>query len=162
MENALRKVRERTSLTRALKVFSHGVSALAVAAFLYLSFVAVRVSVYELIKLLVTLGVPFVILSVVRRVINAPRPYEIYDFYPTPPKNKKGLSFPSRHAFSAFAIGVALCFVSPLLGGILLATSALMCVARVLLGMHFIRDVLAGAVTGAASSLLGALIFSLT
>ena len=162
MENALRKVRERTSLTRALKIFSHGVSALAVAAFLYLTFVAVKASAYELIKLLVTLGVPFVILSVVRRVINAPRPYELYDFYDIPPKNKRGSSFPSRHAHSAVAIGTVLCFYSPILGGVLLLLGCLMCCARVLLGMHFIRDVLAGAVTGAASSLLGALIFSLT
>lgn len=162
MENALRKVRERASLTRALKIFSHGVSVLAVAAFLYLSFAAIRVSAYELMKLLVTLGVPFVILSVVRRVINAPRPYELYDFYDAPPKAKCGSSFPSRHAHSSIAIGTVLCFCSPILGSVLLLFGCLMCCARVLLGIHFIRDVLAGAVTGAVSSLLGALIFSLT
>ena len=38
----------------------------------------------------------------------------------------------------------------------LLALSALMCVCRVLLGIHFVRDVLAGALTGITTALIGA------
>jgi membrane-associated phospholipid phosphatase len=86
---------------------------------------------------------------------------ELYDFYKVSPKKKGGMSFPSRHAYSAFAIGTALCFESPLLGGILLLFSVLMCFARVLLGIHFLRDVLTGALVGTLSVLIGTFIFSL-
>ena len=130
-------------------------------AFGYLAVISLKESVSLLFELGITLGVPFLLVTLLRKKLNAPRPYEIYDFYPTPPKNKKGLSFPSRHAFSAFAIGTYLAFVSPLLGGILLATSTLMCVARVLLGIHFIRDVLCGALIGTVATLIGKFIFYL-
>ena len=136
-------------------------SALAVIAFLYLSVTAVLESVYALLELFSVLGIPFLILTAVRKRINAPRPYELYDFYVTPPKAKHGCSFPSRHAHSAFAIGVALCYSSPILGALLLILGALMCTARVLLGMHFTRDVLAGAIVGVLSTFIGKMIFTL-
>ncbi len=160
MENLLKKVQKRTPLTRLLRLFSHLVTALSALAFVYLAVTAAKESMISLIELCVTLGVPFVAVTLLRRRINAPRPYEVYAFYPLPPKNKRGLSFPSRHAHSAFAIGTALCFSSLTLGGVLLGLALLMCVARVLLGIHFIRDVLGGALTGAVSTLLGKIIFS--
>ena len=159
MEKLLKKVSDSKALSTTLQLFSHFVTVLSVLAFGYLAVISLKESAFELIELGITLGAPFLLVTLLRKKINAPRPYEIYDFYPTPPKNKKGLSFPSRHAHSAFAIGAALCFASPLFGGILLALGALMCVARVLLGIHFIRDVLAGALVGIVSTLLGKLIF---
>ena len=50
-------------------------------------------------------GVPFIAVTLLRRLINAKRPYELLPFYETPPKNKIGKSFPSRHVFSIFVIG---------------------------------------------------------
>ena len=161
MEKALKKVMDNKALSTTLQLFSHFVTVLSVSAFAFLAVISTKESVFELIKLGMTLGVPFLAVDLLRKKINAPRPYELYDFYTVPPKAKKGCSFPSRHAFSAFAIATALCFYSPLFGGILLALSALMCGTRVLLGIHFIRDVLAGALVGMVSTLLGKLIFSL-
>ena len=161
MEKILKKVSDSKALSTALRLFSHFVTLFSVLAFGYLATISLKESVSLLFELGIILGAPFLLVTLLRKRINAPRPYEIYDFYPTPPKNKKGLSFPSRHAFSAFAIGVALCFASPLMGGILLATSAMMCVARVLLGIHFIRDVLCGALIGTVATLIGKIIFYL-
>lgn len=161
MGKILKKIAESRALSAALHLFSHFVTVLSALAFAYLAVVSIKGSVVELLELGITLGVPFFLVTLLRKKINAPRPYEIYDFYPTPPKNKNGRSFPSRHAFSAFAIGTALCFELPLLGSILLALSAVMCVARLLLGIHFIRDILTGAVVGIVSTLLGKLIFCL-
>lgn len=161
MEKILKDVQKNSALARLLRLFSHLVTVLSVAAFAYLAIISAKSSVTRLVELCIILGVPFFTTTLLRRKINAPRPYELYGFYPAPPKRKQGLSFPSRHAFSAFAIGTALCFYSPILGGILLLLAALMCTARVLLGIHFIRDVVCGALVGIVSTLLGKLIFCL-
>ncbi len=86
----------------------------------------------------------FLILSVFRRLLNAPRPYEKFDIEPLKKKLTKGVSFPSRHTFSAFVI--AFCALSrfPLLGSALLILSAALGVCRILSGVHFIKDVIAG------------------
>lgn len=161
MENLLKKIEAHPSHKTALRLLSHAATAFAVIIFAFLAIISARESLLCLLELLVILGVPFLAVSFLRRAINAPRPYEIYDFYGEAPKKKRGHSFPSRHAYSVFAIGTAACFASPILGAALLFFGVLLCTARVLLGIHFIRDVLAGALIGAAASLLGKLIFSL-
>jgi undecaprenyl-diphosphatase len=58
-------------------------------------------------------------------------------------------SFPSGHTITAFAVTVSLgLFYSDLLAG-LLFVAASVALSRILLGMHFLSDVLAGAVVGA-------------
>ena len=161
MEKILRRVQENRRLTSFLKLLSPLTAVLSILALGYLVVISVRASLMSLLELCVILGVPFFAVTLIRRRINAPRPYELYDFYKTAPKKKSGLSFPSRHAYSAFAIGTALCLECPLLGGILLVLSAMMCGARMLLGIHFLRDVLTGAVVGSVSVIIGKLIFSL-
>ena len=53
-------------------------------------------------------GSVFVGLSVVRKIINAPRPYEKFDMPPVLEKDTKGKSFPSRHVFSVFIIAMTI------------------------------------------------------
>lgn len=110
-------------------------------------------------ELSLALGAAFLLVTAARGFVDAPRPYEIYDFYETKPKNKAGKSFPSRHVFCAFLIGVsALPYATGLALGTLVA-GALMAVCRVLLGYHFPRDVIAGAFSGAAAGAVYLLIF---
>jgi undecaprenyl-diphosphatase len=59
-------------------------------------------------------------------------------------------SFPSGHAMSAFAIAVPLSMFYPQLQIALLALSLSIAASRVLLGMHFVSDVVAGSIVGAA------------
>ena len=88
-------------------------------------------------------------------MIDAPRPYELYDFYENKPKEREGRSFPSRHAYSAFVIAtIAFAYSIPLGIGLVLLGIAL-AVSRVLLGIHFIRDVVCGAIVGVISGLIG-------
>ena len=102
-------------------------------------------------------GIPFILVDVFRRIINAKRPYELYDFYECPPKKREGRSFPSRHAYSAFVIAT-LAFAFSIPAGIVMACLGLaLCVSRVLLGIHFIRDVLCGAAVGIIAGVLGLL-----
>jgi undecaprenyl-diphosphatase len=61
-------------------------------------------------------------------------------------------SFPSGHTITAFAVAVSLSFFYPALLAGLLFCAASVAASRILLGMHFLSDVLAGAALG---SLLG-------
>src|ERR1017187_8035706 len=58
-------------------------------------------------------------------------------------------SFPSGHTITAFAVAVSLSRFYPELGLGLLFCAISVAVSRVLLGMHFLSDVLAGAAIGA-------------
>jgi undecaprenyl-diphosphatase len=58
-------------------------------------------------------------------------------------------SFPSGHAMSAFAIAVPICILYPQLDTALLALSVSIAVSRVILGMHFVSDVVVGSLMGA-------------
>ena len=72
---------------------------------------------------------------------------------------KKGHSFPSRHVFSAFIIGTLWMILSPYVGAATLLFGAVIAISRVLLGIHFLRDVIVGAVIGVASGVIGILIW---
>lgn len=61
-------------------------------------------------------------------------------------------SFPSDHAAAAFAIAVAVLLVNRRIGTLFLAAATLIAVSRVLLGVHYPGDVLAGAFVGAAAA----------
>ena len=104
--------------------------------------------------LILTCGIPFIILSIVRARIDAPRPLEVYGLS-FPNEKREGRSFPSRHAFSVFSIGTAIAFVEPLLAIGVLLLGVLLSAARVLIGKHFVRDVLVGGLVGIATSLVG-------
>ncbi|MBQ8688970.1 MAG: phosphatase PAP2 family protein [Clostridia bacterium] len=109
-------------------------------------------------ELAVTMSVGYVAVTVVRRLINAPRPYELYDFYEVKPKDKSGQSFPSRHCYCAFAIATLLWVVHPLVTVGLLIASLVIALTRVLLGIHFIRDVVCGALIGIITGVTGILL----
>lgn len=57
-------------------------------------------------------------------------------------------SFPSGHSMSAFAIAVPLCIFYPELQAPLLVLSVSIAVSRVILGMHFVSDVVVGSLLG--------------
>lgn len=106
-------------------------------------------------RLGLTCGVPFCALSLARRAIDAPRPYEVYGLEPLIPKKSRGESFPSRHVFSSFVIAVSFLYVRPPLGAALLILGVLLAAVRVVSGMHFLKDVLAGAIIGVLSAVIG-------
>lgn len=95
-------------------------------------------------------GFAFVALSAVRKKINAPRPYEVLDIKPLLIKNTKGKSFPSRHVFSS--VMIAMCWLAyiPECGIVLLVAGAGIALMRVIGGIHWPKDVLAGALVAIA------------
>ena len=106
-------------------------------------------------RLVLTCGVPFVLLSAARHFLNLPRPFEVYDLEPLLPRETPGRGFPSRHVFSIFVIGTCFCYLEPWLGWTLLGLGAVLSALRVLSAVHFERDVLVGAAIGILSGVIG-------
>lgn len=102
----------------------------------------------RLLPLLLIPAVSFVLVTVLRKRLDAKRPYQIYDYEPILIKKKDGQSFPSRHVFSIFMIAMSV-FVLNTMGGIIfLVLGSVLALSRVLGGVHFPRDVIAGALMG--------------
>ena len=86
----------------------------------------------------------FIVLSVIRKRMDWPRPYELGTFPPLLNREGKGSSMPSRHVFSAAIISTVAWGVHPLLSVLGLSLALLLAGVRVLAGLHFVRDVVVG------------------
>lgn len=107
----------------------------------------------RLAKALLIPALSFVLLSVIRKLINRPRPYEAWGFAPLLRKESKGVSFPSRHIFSAFIIAATVAYITPW-GHLLLIPALLLATIRVIGGVHYPSDVTAGAIFAGLAALL--------
>lgn len=144
-------------LNTANKVFTYLIFALYPFILFYLYF-------NERGKLFRAVYVPavnFVFLSVFRKIANFPRPYEVYGIPSAIPKKTEGKSFPSRHVFSAAIIGMTslYAFDTPIIGAAVLSVALAMAVFRVVSGVHFPRDVVAGFLYALISGIIGFFIF---
>lgn len=106
-------------------------------------------------KLILTPFTSFILVSVIRKCIDAKRPYEKYDIKPLFIKNTKGESMPSRHVFSITIIAMCWLYVSVPVGVIMLILVVIMAASRVLAGVHFVRDVAAGFAVGILCGIAG-------
>ena len=109
----------------------------------------------RLLRCILVPGSGFCAVSVFRRLFNAPRPYEALDITPLQVKDKQGQSFPSRHVFSCAVIAMTALWLVPPAGAVLLAVTALLAWCRVVLGVHWPRDVAAGAAIGLVWGIAG-------
>ena len=96
----------------------------------------------------------FVFVSIIRKMLHHPRPYDLYDYKPVIPREKKGDSFPSRHVFSIFLIATLWVGICKPIGIILLLAGVLLAIIRVVGGVHFPKDVFCGAVIGILCGIL--------
>ncbi|HTU45606.1 MAG TPA: phosphatase PAP2 family protein [Bryobacteraceae bacterium] len=69
-------------------------------------------------------------------------------------------SFPSGHTITAFAVALGLGEFYPALLAVLLVCALVIATSRILLGMHFLSDVVAGAALGAALALSSHAVFA--
>lgn len=122
-----------------------------------LSAPALRAAAERLARAVLAPAAALVLGTALRRLINAPRPYETPGFTPLVPKQTAGQAFPSRHAVSAAVIAAVWWPVSPVCGAVLAAAAVLICITRVLAGVHAVRDVLCGAALGALCGAAGIL-----
>lgn len=105
-------------------------------------------------------GVSFVMVSIFRNLYNAPRPYEEPGApEPVIKKDSPGKSFPSRHVFSIFIIAVTAFQIWPAAGVVIAFAGIILAIIRVVGGVHYPRDVIAGALTGVILGFLGYAIY---
>ena len=93
--------------------------------------------------------------TILRDRLNLPRPYEQPGFEPLRHKETRGHSFPSRHALSASVLAMVWMYFYPKAGWVMVGITVLICVGRVLTGVHHIRDVVGGAALGFALGFAG-------
>lgn len=162
MEKLLRAVYASEKKKKCLSLIGKICVGLNVVFFaLVLAILALGEEWYDAIIAAEVAALGYLTVTLLRRMLNRPRPYEVYDFYTVKPKEKKGESFPSRHCYSAFVITTLSWLVSPLVTLGLLVLGGLIAVTRVLCGIHFVRDVLVGGAIGVAFGTLGVIIATL-
>lgn len=91
---------------------------------------------------------------VLEYLVNRPRPYEAMKFVPATKPGIETPSFPSAHATIAFAIAGWATLHLPSASGLFLAVACAIAIARVVVGVHYLTDVVAGMLIGLAVPLL--------
>lgn len=127
--------------------------ALARLSRLVLAAVAVRVAF-----LFAAIAAPSLFVTVIKRLIGRARPFvsEQADPFLYLPLVWRAdhASMPSGHATSAFAAAIAVGLLWPRLRAVMLAYAVAIAASRVVLGAHYVSDVVAGAIVGAAGALI--------
>ncbi|MBR5635380.1 MAG: phosphatase PAP2 family protein [Pseudobutyrivibrio sp.] len=142
-------IKNNNGLVTALNVLDKAITYITIIFYLGLLIYAVSIipesGATLLYRSIVIPGVSFVLVSLFRKLLSAPRPYEVYGFTPALKKDTKGKSFPSRHVFSIIMVAITFLQVSPVIAVILFILGAVLAVIRVVGGVHFVKDVIAGA-----------------
>lgn len=100
----------------------------------------------KFLKVVLVPGISFALITLARNLINEPRPYEALNIKPLIGKDSSGRSMPSRHAFSMFMIAFSWIVPGyPVIVAILTLVGIALAAIRVLGGVHYPRDVIAGA-----------------
>ncbi len=154
-------LRGRPGVVRALNIVNRGIVVVFYGAYALLLGWACVSDPWRLVPLVGVTAVGFVAVSFFRKRFNAPRPYECCAIAPLIARDGAGKSFPSRHAFSAFAIAASWFAASAPVAVVLLVAAVVLAVCRVLGGVHFPRDVVAGAFIGSATGALAAFLAAL-
>ena len=84
----------------------------------------------------------FLFVTLFRKMINRPRPYDQLPITPIE-EHKQGESFPSRHSASAFIIALMIIKVSLPLGIFALLCAIIVALSRLLGGLHYLSDIVA-------------------
>lgn len=147
--------REHSGLRKALLFYNHAATAGIAAAYFIALIVLAAKADERLWGALIVPAAAFVLVTLLRAAVNRARPYETLKIEPLLDKRKKGKSFPSRHTFSAFAIATVLFWLLPIAGTVTAVFALLLACARVIAGVHYPSDVVAGALLGILSVAAG-------
>lgn len=137
--------RDHPKLARSLHITNRILTGIIFLAYvLFLIWLFVRRD-EELLRMILVPLDGLIAVTVFRYLMNRPRPYEAFGEQSLIPKKTKGKSFPSRHVFSAAVItGAFFVYGLWLTGIVCLVVTVFLAVIRVVSGVHYISDVIAG------------------
>lgn len=139
----------------ALVIFKKLSTAVMYSAYVLLIVILAAKKSEKLIRAVLVPAAVFLIVTVIRNRINAPRPYEKYPLSAVIPKSTRGRSCPSRHSACAMIISLACLYVNIPSGAALILLSILIAVSRPLMGVHFPLDAAYGLLAAAALGIIG-------
>ena len=103
---------------------------------------------------LASAGLALLVNQLIAHVWDRPRPYDTHPDVHTWVARSHDPSFPSDHASAAFGIAFAVLMFDRVAGALFVAAAALVSLGRVLVGVHYPGDVLAGMLVGLACALV--------
>jgi len=107
------------------------------------------------VKAIAVPALTFALVTVIRKTIDAPRPYQLHDIDPIIHKDRQGQSMPSRHISSAVIIACAEAWIWPAWGVVAGVLCLIVAFCRVVGGVHFPRDVVAAIAIALACGVVG-------
>ncbi|CQR24873.1 membrane-associated phospholipid phosphatase [Streptococcus varani] len=153
-KNLTSSIRQSPLALSLLATFNRSVTKLMYLLYpLLLGYISLNSPNQLLIYILVP-GLTFLLVTIIRKVINQARPYEKWSIQPIMTKDTVGQSMPSRHVFSATMISMCFLSFNICLGLVLLILSATLAICRVLGGVHYPKDVIAGMLIGILAGLV--------
>ncbi|WP_231686805.1 phosphatase PAP2 family protein [Bacillus sp. JCM 19034] len=108
---------------------------------------------------LFSLTISHLIVTVIKKIIPRNRPYLVLQNVTVVDNPFKDHSFPSGHTTAIFSILVPLMITYPFLILPLLIVAVIVGLSRIVLGLHYPSDVLAGATLGGISAILSYVLF---
>lgn len=155
-ERISRTFRENSNVLLWLRLANRALTLAGYIAYpLLLALVALAGDWVAFVRFVVVPATGFTALSVFRRYYDAPRPYEVLAIDPLIEKDTMGHSFPSRHTFSLMMIACSWCVWNVWVGVVLVVCSCAFGAIRVIGGVHFPRDVIAGALFALLCAFVG-------
>ena len=155
-EKISRTFRENSNALLWLRLVNRALTLAGYIAYpLLLVLVALAGDWVAFVRFAVVPAIGFTALSVFRRYYDAPRPYEVLAIDPLIEKDTMGHSFPSRHTFSLMMIACSWCVWNGGVGVVLVVCSSAFGAIRVIGGVHFPRDVIAGALFALLCAFVG-------
>lgn len=143
------------SFCKSLIAVEKAVEIAVIISYVALLFYSLYVNAGFALRSAVTSMIALYLCTLIRFVVNARRPYQVFETLPAMNKDTLGQSFPSRHLTSISVIAVSMLYMNIALGCVFFVLMLLMGALRVLLGVHFIKDVTVGAAIGAVIGVLG-------
>lgn len=145
-ERLMAPIRRRPKLHTAVRLAAKWLPFVTAGGFCLMSlFLLLTARWRPLLLFMLPCALCFGIVTVVRRALNRPRPYDVLHFEPLCPyRPGKGKSTPSRHTAAAFVIALAFWQFGILWGLPFTVVAVLIGLSRVVCGMHWPHDVLLG------------------
>ena len=135
---------ERNIGIRTVRLLVKGITAVTAVIYIVFALWLLVQRDQRIFRFLLVPAAGFVAVTILRKLIAAKRPYEIYGFTPLLQKGNKANPFTSRHVFSNMIIAAAVLYINLPLGIFTAVCGLILAVLRVITGVHFPKDVTVG------------------